>query len=123
MPRLLAMVQSSGGDWRKVSQADKAYLIRTAGHGNQRLATMAFNRQATAQRIMLRWLKRVDIMAAGSGGNWNRLAEKDQSYIVNMVCKGDAAQAHRLFADRAALLKTRPAHPTVHTAAAASSRR
>lgn len=46
-PRLLTIVAQSGGNWDRVSQADRAYLTQSLGKGNVMSARMAFQARAT----------------------------------------------------------------------------
>ena len=105
-------MKSSDGYWNKVSKADQNYLIHEFGKGNQRVATMVFNRRAAAMAASRRWNQRVDAMVKRSGGNWDKLSPKDRDYLVNIVSKGDYKAAQATFQDRAASMKSKTlVHP------------
>jgi len=59
---------------------------------------MAVNRRST---------RRVDAMVKRSGGDWNKLSDKDRGYLVTIVSKGDEQAAMKTFQDRTALKKSK----------------
>jgi|SRR5579884_200711 len=105
--RVDAIAEKSGGNWSKVPPADKKFLIQEYGSGNERVATMIFNRRAARMTAMLRWTRRVDAMVERSGGDWNKLSDKDRGYLVTIVNKGDEQAAMKTFQERAALKKSK----------------
>jgi hypothetical protein len=46
LSRVDSIIKSSGGDWNKVSPADRAYLITTVGKGSPISAQMTFSIRA-----------------------------------------------------------------------------
>ena len=105
--RLDSIVKSSGGDWKKVSPADQNYITKEFGKGDQKAATMVFYHRAAKLTAYLRWMRRVDGMVKRSGGNWNKLPQKDRDYLVYMVSKGDEKAAMITFQERVDLQKTK----------------
>lgn len=106
--RIDAIVEGSHGNWSKVSPADRNYLMNEVGKGNERVATMAFNRRSARMTAYLRWMSRVDAMVKRSGGDWNRLSATDRAYLIEIVSKGDQKAAQRTFQERADRLKGEP---------------
>ncbi len=45
--RMVTIVSQSGGDWNRVAAADKDYLIKSLGNGNEQRAMLAFTARST----------------------------------------------------------------------------
>ena len=109
--RVDAIAKSSGGNWDRVPPADQKFLIQEYGHGNQRVATMIFNRRAAALAATRRWDRRLDALVEKSGGDWSKLSPREKNYLIDIIGKGDEKAAIKTFQDRADLKKT-AAHVT-----------